>query len=183
MMDNTVQKLAKWNAILQKSDAGRTMISHRQIQLTRIQRNMLVIANGKFTAEELVTMLGTTYETVDSLLEMGLLEIAGWFEPKVQQPSEEVHADIVKSIIPELNIELPELDGSSSFHRTYAFLSIQIPEFFGLMSFTQILKLERASNLAELSPLIDKLLEKVAKKRGADAVVAYREKLALLAKE
>lgn len=172
------------NTIVKKSTRGRMIISSHAIQLTRAERNFLIIANGQLTIQEIITMLGIPFDTVNSLLENKLLEVSDWGESQtlVSQniPQQGLTADPIQQ---KLNIALPPLENSSPFHRLYAFLSIQIPEFFGILSFTQILKLERASDINELAILKDNLLEKVKKKYGEIAYNAYQEKINLLTQE
>ncbi|WP_111858814.1 hypothetical protein [Acinetobacter sp. CFCC 10889] len=176
------QKQINSSTILKKSSKGREILSSHAAELSRAERNVLIIANDKLTVKEIVLMLSIPFSTIDTLLEKQFLEISDWGE-NVATISTPQNSELPLQISNKLNIELPLLENSSSFHRTYAFLSIQIPEFFGLLSFTQILKLEKASDLNELKPLIQNLLSKIEKKHGVLAFNAYLEKLNLLIKD
>lgn len=178
-----IQQKINWNTILQKSNHGRSILTSHESKLSRAERNILIIANGRLTAKEIVVMLGIPFHTIDVLLETQLLEVLDWGDNTQHDSTEEQNAQLSTQITDQLNIELPLLENSSAFHRTYAFLSIQIPEFFGLFAFTQILKLEKASNLNELTPLIQNLLNKVEKRYGDLARHAYQDKFILLSKE
>ncbi|WP_173912410.1 hypothetical protein [Acinetobacter sp. Marseille-Q1618] len=178
-----IQQKINWNTILQKSNSGRAILTSHASKLSRAERNILIIANGRLTAKEIVVMLGIPFHTIDVLLETQLLEVSDWGDNTQSYSNEEQDSKLPAQVTEKLNIELPLLENSSAFHRTYAFLSIQIPEFFGLLSFTQILKLEKASDLNELTPLIQNLLNKVQKKYGDLALNAYQNKFILLSKE
>ncbi|WP_028310809.1 hypothetical protein [Derxia gummosa] len=168
-------------AVLRKTELGRAEISRRGESLSRHERNLLVVADGRRRAAELLDLVGMENQhSLVRLLEAGLLEI-------VSLASEAVHAVTPSRAEPEPGSPAaiaPELfkayacppDASRQF-RLYAFLGAQIPEFFGLGAIPLTLRLERADSLDELVTLFDKLVVAVEKKRGPKAVALYRERL------
>lgn len=166
-------------SILGKTDRGREEVANRAAStLTRGERNLLVVADGKHSAKDLLAMIGANDEaTLDGLVAKGLLAVVG--EARTEPP----RATVPKAQVPELDKPLPPMTGNTPFHRTYAFLSAQIPEFFGLTAFKLTLDLEKASSLADLEPLKEKLIAAVDRKRGHGAAAAYRERLLQLARD
>jgi len=165
-------------SILGKTERGRTEIADRAHSvLTRAERNLLVVADGKRCAKDILAMIGPNdAEALAGLVEKGLLEIVGEARAEVPRSAPKVQ-------VPELDRPLPPMTGNSPFHRTYAFLSAQIPEFFGFTAFKLTLDLEKASNLSDLEPLKEKLIAAVDRKRGHGAAAAYRARLLELARD
>ncbi len=165
-------------SILGKTDRGRAEIADRAHScLSRAERNLLVVADGKRCAKDILAMIGPNDEqALDGLVSKGLLAVVGEARGEAPRP-------VPKVQVPELDKPLPAMTGNSPFHRTYAFLSAQIPEFFGLTAFKLTLDLEKASTLAELEPLKEKLIAAVERKRGHGAATAYRARLLELARD
>lgn len=165
-------------SILGKTDRGRAEIANRSAALSRTERNLLVVADGRRSVQELLAMTGTSDPSpLAALLANGFIEVTGEArrEPASSVPS--------TAQVPELDKPVTADAEQSAFRRTYSFLAAQIPEFFGLTAFTLTLRLEKASTLADLEPIKHKLIEAVERKRGQAAAAAYRDRLLMLARD
>ncbi|WP_035382966.1 hypothetical protein [Ferriphaselus sp. R-1] len=158
--------------ILNKSALGKSTLSLSNHALSRTERNLLLMADGQRTADELINMIAASnIDLLERLVADGYLEVTGLGTVADSQ-------QIGKALgVPELDLPLTSLLQDTPFARLYAFLVVQIPHFFGLTTFINVLKLEQATNLADLEPLQQKLLDAVAKKRGSEAAAAYLKRM------
>jgi hypothetical protein len=144
----------------------------------RIERNLLLMADGNRTSEELVEMIsGSDFPMLEALVTVGFLEAVGVGELAAREATGEAIG------VPELDLPLSSFPQDSPFGRLYGFLLAQIPQFFGMGAFLLTLKVEKASTLSDLEPIQQKLLDAVQKKRGSGAAQAYRDRIHELTRE
>ncbi|WP_139826168.1 hypothetical protein [Derxia lacustris] len=175
-------------AVLRKTELGRAEISRRGENLSRHERNLLVVADGRRRAADLLDLVGSeNHGSLVRLLESGLLEIVNLAADAVGAGPigrgaslKDTPADSPARIAPELDKPYGCPADASRQHRVYCFLGAQIPEFFGLGAIPLTLQLERANSVDELLPVFEKLMVAVGRKRGEPAVALYRARLARL---
>lgn len=176
--------------ILRKTDLGRAAITERGVSLSRAERNVLVLTDGKRSLNEVMLMTGVQDVTVfDHLVTLGMLEAT---QAAAASASAAVRSAAASSAaatkastpdVPELNKPMPPLLRDNPFERIYSFLNLQIPEFMGITAFTLTLSLEKASTLDDLEPVKQKLLAVIEKKRGKAVADLYRARFDALARD
>ncbi len=153
-------------------------MENRSSTLMRIERNLLLMADGNRTSEELVEMIsGSDFPMLEALVTVGFLEVVGVGELAAREATGEAIG------VPELDLPLSSFPQDSPFGHLYGFLLAQIPQFFGMGAFLLTLKVEKASTLSDLEPIQQKLLDAVQKRRGSGAAQAYRDRIPELTRE
>ena len=164
--------------VLGKTELGREESANRSSTLMRTERNLLLMADGNRTVEDLLEMIsGSDTPMIEALVSVGFLEVVGNGERGAREAIGETIG------VPELDLPLSSFPQDSPFGRLYSFLLAQIPHFFGMGAFLLTLKVEKASTLADLEPIQQKLLDAVQKKRGSGAAQAYRARIQELIRE
>jgi hypothetical protein len=151
-----------------KTEKGRQEILHRTYQLNAKLRPLLVIVDGKQTAEELlkkVQGLGLTEVHFDTLLSDGFISARD-----VHVAAEIDNAEAINSV----NSQTPEgfdhaLTPQNNAEQRMAlktFFNESIKSSLGLRGFGLQLQLERAESLNDFIELQERFLEAVEKSKG-----------------
>ena len=158
------------NPIYDKTAKGREEITTRKYHLAPRLRTLLLLIDGKQTAEEVlkkVAGIGVTQEQVAELLNDGFIQAiaaqspapaAQQAEPAIAQESAPPPAmTSAASILPE---------GQNQFQAIYQFYNETIKSTIGLRGYALQLKVERAASVEDFRELRRPYLEAVQKAKG-----------------
>ncbi|HZW22628.1 hypothetical protein [Noviherbaspirillum sp.] len=158
--------------IFDKTDKGREEIATRKHQLASRLRTLLVMVDGKQSADDLLKKvggIGLTQDSITELLDNGFIQLVAEVEPIVPP-----------SPVPEaaLESELPPLpEGQNQFQAIYQFYTETIKGTIGLRGYTLQLKVEKAASIDDFRALRDPYLEAVLKAKGKEVARGMRTRL------
>lgn len=171
--------------ILDKTDKGREEIATRKYRLALRLRTLLLLIDGKHTAEEIlkqVSALGLNEQSVNELLDNGFVQaIAGGV---LTESSATMPASAVEITTPEASSEdgtpgdgsiLPE--GETQFQALYHFYTSTIKSTVGLRGYALQLKVERAGSIEDFRDLRQAYLDAVLKANGPEMMRSLRDRL------
>ena len=151
-----------------KTEKGKDEISHRTYHLSAKLRPLLVIIDGKRTAEELlknVHGLGLTRLHLDSLLSEGFIttrtEVTGLLTPDTTSSIETTIND-QPGTMPAAESNLARLIGIRNFFNE------TVKQTLGLRGFGLQSKVERAESLDDFKELREVFLDAVEKHKGPE---------------
>lgn len=151
----------------QKTDAGRTEIRARTVELPRPARNLLLIIDGTRSGDEWLAMVaGATAQDLQSLLARGL-----------------VSALSQASIAPSVPVEQPleEALQAAGFRALYDYLTSSARPRLGLMKgYRAVLDIERCTDVAALRRYAVQFVELVREAGGDEAARVVRRELSAL---
>lgn len=164
--------------IFDKTDKGREEIATRKYRLAPRLRTLLVLVDGKQSADDLlkkVAGIGLSEESVSELLNDGYIQVAFTAEPAptsisaqpaVILPSEPAAA--AESILPE---------GENQFVAIYHFYTETIRSTIGLRGYGLQLKVEKAASIDDFRQLRQPYLDAVLKAKGNEMARSLRDRL------
>ena len=156
-------------AIYGKTSSGMQEMSNRKLKLLPRLRTMLILVDGHqpaFILQEEAEKLGAPDDFLEQLLSMQLIEKVGI---AIGQPTEAAKEAQ----------ELPVAGGDefTRFRAAKDLMNVTAVDALGIRSFFFTLKLERASNLADLRELVSAYREAIAKGSGAEEAQVFTERL------
>jgi hypothetical protein len=170
------------STLFDKTDKGREEIATRKHHLAPRLRSLLVMIDGKHTAEDLlqkVSGIGLTEQNLNELHEQGFIHAkaetivttAGG-APVVAEPV--IQAPPAATAVANTSV-LPE--GQSQFEAIYRFYTETIKSTVGLRGYGLQLKVEKASSIDEFRQLRQSYLEAVLKAQGPEMARSLRDRL------
>ncbi|HEX2542391.1 MAG TPA: hypothetical protein VHM00_15075 [Caldimonas sp.] len=150
-----------------KTDAGRAEISGRTIIKNRAQRNLLLIIDGKTTADKLLAGLaGITVEDFASLESLGLIATVRASAPAAAVKAPDASGDAI-------DIDVSGFD--------YAVLRSSIGRLIskelGMRGLTLSMILEESLTVEDLKGVAQRLLKQIAERKGEQAAAEARKVL------
>lgn len=168
------------NTVFDKTDKGREEIATRKYQLASRLRTLLVMIDGKHSADELlkkVSSLGLSEASLIELVENGFIQ-ACTAEPVSEivleaattpEPTPATAASVATdSLLPE---------GQNQFQAIYHFYTQTIKSMIGLRGYALQLKVEKAGSIEDFRTLRQPYLEAVLKAKGDEAARSLRQRL------
>lgn len=155
--------------IYDKTDKAREEISTRKHGLPHRLRSLLVMVDGRQTAEELlrkVAGIGLDADSVASLVEQGFIRAVSTSAPAVEAP-----------VPNEPPASAAEPSVEERFLAAYQFYTETIKNTIGLRGYALQLKVEKATSIEELRQLRHPYLEAVAKAKGNEVARSMRSRL------
>lgn len=168
------------NTIFDKTDKGREEIATRKFQLPPRLRSLLVMIDGKQSADDLlqkVVGIGLSAESITELVNNGFIQ-------QIAAPAAaSVAVEPAPAITPEQTPgnEAP-LTGANQFQAVYQFYTETIKSTIGLRGYGLQLKVEKAGSIEELRELREPYLEAVLKAKGNEMAQSVRARLDQLLK-
>lgn len=165
------------STIFDKTDKGREEIATRKYRLSPRLRPLLVIIDGKQSADELLRKVGGLGLNEDSLTELlnhGFIQVVAVEPPAaaVQPPAPEPEAALPTSTAEGV---LPE--GETQFEAIYHFYTKTIKSTIGLRGYALQLKVEKAASIDDFRQLRDPYVEAVLKAKGEEMARSLRDRL------
>lgn len=166
--------------IFDKTDKGREEIATRKHRLPPRLRTLLVLVDGKQSAEELlkkVAGIGLTQDSIYELLDNGFIQVAAQLEPVPPK------ATFTPDLKASAHHEAPEpsaavvFDGKNQFLAIYQFYTETIKSMIGLRGYALQLKVEKAASIDDFRALRDPYLEAVLKSKGKETAHSLRARL------
>lgn len=160
--------------IFDKTDKGREEIATRKHHLATRLRTLLLLVDGKHSAENLlkkVSGLGLNEQAIAELLESELIhavETAPVAAPAAPEPVETAAAPEPAGILPK---------GESQFQALYNFYTETIRSTIGLRGYALQLKVERCASIDDFRELRQDYLEAVLKAKGNEMARSLRDRL------
>lgn len=161
--------------IFDKTEKGREEITTRKYQLAPRLRTLLVMIDGKQSADDLLQKvggLGLDKESVAELLENGFIHVIAASAPA---PVSEVIAGAPIQEPPSQNI--PLLNNASQFQALYQFYTETIKSMIGLRGYSLQLKVEKASSVEDFRELRQPYFEAVLKAKGNEIAQSLGSRL------
>lgn len=154
-------------AIYSKTALGISEVTNRKLKLSPRLRTMLILIDGaqpEFILREEAEKVGAPPDFLEQLMAQQLIERSGQVNvTAIATPSEQV---------PEAEVAADEF---VRFRAAKDLMNVTIVDALGLKSFFFTLKLERASNRADLQELLEPYREAILKAQGkAQADVLLR---------
>jgi hypothetical protein len=183
------------NTVYDKTDKGREEITTRQYRLAPRLRTMLLLFDGKSTAEQVlvkVAGLGLDAHGIAELLEMefiheltaatqaveaGIAAIAQTPTPSAPEPAQEEPESAAAQPVPGLYAE-----GENQFQTLYNFYNTTIKSTIGLRGYAMQLKVERATSIDDFRALRESYVAAVLKARGPEMARSLSDRLDQLLK-
>lgn len=150
--------------IFDKTEKGREEITTRKYQLAPRLRTLLVMIDGKQSADDLLQKvggLGLDKESVAELLENGFIHLIAAPAPA---PVSEVVAAAPTQELPSQNTPLS--NNANQFQALYQFYTETIKSMIGLRGYSLQLKVEKASSVEDFRELRQPYLDAVLKAKG-----------------
>ncbi|RJF96328.1 hypothetical protein [Noviherbaspirillum saxi] len=180
------------STVFDKTDKGREEIATRKYHVASRLRTLLVMVDGKHSAEDLlhkVAGIGLTADNLNELLEQGFIQKAA--EPVVADTAIPVPAAVPAAMTTatEAPATTPAAnsaggtpssvlaEGQSQFEAIYRFYTETIKSTIGLRGYGLQLKVEKASSIDEFRQIRQAYLEGVLKAQGPEMARSLRERL------
>jgi len=154
--------------IFDKTEKGREEIATRKFQLAPKMRTLLVMIDGKQSADELLQKiggLGFTPESLTDLMTNGFIQQIAVIEPAAAPAPEPIPAPA------------PAASKAQQFQALYHFYTETIKNTMGLRGYGLQLKVEKAASVDELRALRELYLEAVLKAKGHEMAQSLRGRL------
>lgn len=172
------------NTIFDKTEKGRDEIATRKHHLSAKLRPLLVMIDGKQSADTLlkkVAGLGIDESGLNELLENGFIlaqEVAVPVVPEAPEPAP-VAASAIDPVAPSHTPSNSGVlaEGETQIQALHNFFNETIKSTIGLRGFTLQLKVERASTVEEFRALREAYLEAVLKAKGNEMTHSLRNRL------
>ena len=150
-----------------KTDAGRAEMQARSLVKDRARRNLLLIVDGKTTAEKLLSGLaGVSGDDFKALEALGLIEPVAAPAQPAPRPA------------PPVSIESVDIDVSGhDFAHLRSAIARMISKEIGLRGFTLSLLLEEAVTVTDLKEVAQRLFKQIGERKGAAAEAEARRSL------
>jgi hypothetical protein len=155
-----------------KTEAGRAEMQNRALVKERARRNLLLLIDGTKSEEMLLAHLaGITTADFQELRKLDLIAPAAG-AVTVGNPARAGNVETARPTVP-----LP-LDGKPLDQATFtAALNRLISTQLGLRGFTLTLAVDKASTVAELRDVAQRVIEQVRERRGEAAALEARKTL------
>ncbi|MFC7517693.1 hypothetical protein ACFQUU_22035 [Herbaspirillum sp. GCM10030257] len=173
------------STVFDKTDKGREEIATRKHHLAPRLRSLLVMIDGKHTAEDLlqkVSGIGLTEQNLNDLHEQGFIHAKAETivttasgMPVAAEPVTQVAPTASAAANPDVHAVLPE--GQSQFEAIYRFYTETIKSTIGLRGYGLQLKVEKSSSIDEFRQLRQPYLEAVLKAQGPEMARSLRDRL------
>ncbi|HJV74022.1 MAG TPA: hypothetical protein VJ654_07365 [Noviherbaspirillum sp.] len=149
--------------VFDKTEKGREEITTRKYQLAPRLRTLLVMIDGKQSADELLQKvggLGLNQESIGELLENGFIHVIAAPAPVATKET------VVPT--PEPIPEAPNtpVSNANQFQALYQFYTETIKSMIGLRGYSLQLKVEKASSVEDFRELRQPYLDAVLKAKG-----------------
>lgn len=168
--------------VFDKTDKGREEIATRKYQLSSRMRALLVLVDGKQSAQELlkkVSGIGLNEASILDLQKNGFIRPAIAAASKTETPISGVEEKPAPGpASPPPSIEealLPE--GQSQYQAIYSFYTQTIRNMIGLRGYVLQLKVEKAASIEDFRKLRQPYLEAVLKAKGSETALSLRHRL------
>jgi hypothetical protein len=173
------------NLIFDKTDKGREEIATRKYHLASRLRTLLLLFDGKHTADDVlakVSGLGLSAESIAELLHDGFLHALPTPEPEPAPQLFSVAASdaaIAESAAPPSESHAGRVmpTGESQFEAIYHFYTETIKSTIGLRGYALQLKVERAGSIEEFRALRQPYLEAILKAKGVEIAKGLKLRL------
>lgn len=178
--------------VFDKTDKGREEIATRRYQLAAKVRSILLLVDGKQSAEALLQKyagIGVSGQTLQDLIDGGFISAraetpaaAASAAPQAAPPAPLASTAAAATATPPVAevaaFSLPE--GQTQHQAIYQFYCETIKANLGLRGLPLQLKVEKCSSVDDLRALRTAYLEAVLKARGAETARSLRDRLDLL---
>ena len=152
--------------IFDKTDKGREEIATRKYKVSPRLRSLLVMIDGKQSADELLKKVSGLGLTADNLAELS----AGGFIQEVALPEP-------AAPVPDDTAAAAPVSGQSSYQAIYQFYTETIKTTIGLRGYALQLKVEKAASVDDLRELRAPYLEAVLQAKGNEVARSLRSRL------
>ena len=153
-----------------KTDAGRAEMQARSLVKERPQRNLLLVIDGKLSAERLLAdVAGITQDDFARLASLGLIAPV---TPPAPPPAPAAAERPVRSAGPSIDVDLNNFD----YATLRAAIGRQISEL-GIRGFGLSMILEESTTVADLKDVAERLLKMIADRKGLAAADKVSKKL------
>jgi hypothetical protein len=158
--------------ILIKTEAGQRELRDRAVELPRSARTLLVLVDGVRNTDELLAMVkGSTTKDVDTLLQAGLIALAGASSARAAAGAKSPPVAAPEAASPAVKLDFKEL---------YGCLTELIREQLGVMkAFKYTLDVEKASTVDDLLAVARRFIDDVQKQKGDSAANMVRRALGI----
>lgn len=156
--------------VFDKTDKGREEIATRRHQLPPRLRTLLVMIDGKQSAEELLQKVGGLGLNEQSLAE---LQENGFIAPVTVPSIESVTAAVQPAAAADAALPL----GQNQYQAVYQFYTETIKSTIGLRGYALQLKVEKAASVDDLRELRQAYLDAVLKAKGNEIAQSLRARL------
>lgn len=167
------------STLFDKTDKGREEIATRKYQLASRLRTLLVLVDGKHSADDLlnkVAGIGLTQASMTELLENGFIQPVT-VAPPPPPPETTPSMEAVSVAVSEIQTESALPDGQNQFQAIYHFYTQTIKSMIGLRGYALQLKVEKAGSIEDFRTLRQPYLEAVLKAKGDEAARSLRQRL------
>lgn len=146
-----------------KTDAGRAEMKARSLVNERAQRNLLLVIDGKMTAEKLLANLaGITPADFEHLAELGLIEAVN--AAALVEPLKPAAAQAAAAT-PGLSARGIDVEGFD-FATLRGAIGRMISQELGIRGFALSMVLEESTTVDDLKEVAQRLLKTVAERKG-----------------
>lgn len=167
------------STLFDKTDKGREEIATRKYQLASRLRTLLVLVDGKHSADDLlnkVAGIGLTQASMTELLENGFIQPVT-VAPPPPPPETTPPMETVSVAVSEIQTESALPDGQNQFQAIYHFYTQTIKSMIGLRGYALQLKVEKAGSIEDFRTLRQPYLDAVLKAKGDEAARSLRQRL------
>ena len=153
--------------IYQKTEKGQDEIRTRANHLDQRHRAVLLMINGEKTCDDILVQLqplGMTQAVFDELENAGYIRthVPGTTTAKAAPAT----ASVATATAPPSSAATSKEPAAEGYQRLYRFYTETISRYLGLRGYLLEMKVEKASNVAELVALRDTLKAALSKTRG-----------------
>ena len=146
-----------------KTDAGRAEMKTRSLVNERAQRNLLLVIDGKMTAEKLLaSVAGITAADFDKLAGLGLIQPVN--AAALAEPARSAAAPPAGAA-PAAATAGADVDGFD-YATLRAAIGSAISQELGMRGFALLMVLEESTSVADLKDVAQRLLKAVAERKG-----------------
>jgi hypothetical protein len=152
--------------IYRKTEQGQDEIDTRTRRLAPRLRSALIMVDGKRSDEELRKLIpAQADETLQSLVEQGLIEVAAVTQVRPPRPEPAAPAANAAPAMPSPAFETLRRNAVHALNET-----------LGPMGETLAMKMEKAASLSELRPLLEMAVTVIGNARGGGAAAQFAVK-------
>lgn len=145
-----------------KTDAGRAEMKARSLVKDRAQRNLLLVIDGKRSAEKLLTdLVGITPADFATLAGLGLIE-------PVANPASQVAGPTSKTLSSSVDADVNSFD----YATLRSAIGRVISKELGMRGFALSMILEESTTVEDLKEVAQRLLKTIAERKGIAAADA-----------
>jgi hypothetical protein len=160
-----------------KTDIGRAEICTRALVPERVRRNLLLLIDGNRSQDALLnSVAGSTAGDIDQLAQLGLITRVRLDETPVSAFGrlQTQASAMFGSTSTEMDLLLDERP-TPSYAQLTARLTHLISSELGLRGFRLTLAVEKAADVQQLMPVVDRVVADIAQRKGAAAAEKARQ--------